>query len=78
MLEQEPGQEGQDRGGAGRARRGGGPRRGRMGRGQKTEQNVEARPPTHLHVTSPVCLLTTQAPWRQRLHLFTSHLGPSK
>lgn len=34
--------------------------------------------PTHLQVTSPLCLLTTQAPSRQRLHLFTSHLGPSK
>lgn len=42
-----------------------------------TGQNVEAGP-THLQVTSPVCLLTTQAPWRQRLHLFTSHLDPSK
>lgn len=47
-----------------------------MGQGQ-ARQNWGAGP-THLQVTSPLCLLTTQAPSRQRLHLFTWHLGPSK
>lgn len=35
-------------------------------------------PGAHLQVTSPLCLLTAQVPSRQRLHLLTSHLGPSK
>lgn len=36
------------------------------------------RPSEQLQVTSPLCLLTVQAPSRQRLHLLTSHRGPSK
>ena len=48
------------------------------GTGQGLAGQTAGRGPTHLQVTSPLCLLTTQAPSRQRLHLFTSHLGPSK